>query len=288
MTAERSAAAPGSLVVTPIGVVRSPYTEKVQAPRQPSAARGVRGRIELATGMNLEHAVDDLATWDHIWVVFWFHEGHAFRPKVLPPRSSRRIGVLATRSPHRPNPIGLSVVRLEAVDGLVLSICDVDMIDGTPVLDIKPYVPWADAVPGASTGWVEDLAESPADPEPGYEVVWSERAELQRRWLDARGPSTIEAGSSSPLSIAQRVDAALALGPQPHPYRRIRRRGDEGVLATKEWRVRFRVDGRRVTVEELASGYRPRQLHADPSPALALHREFVAAWGEAPWAHRAR
>ena len=151
------------LTLRPIGVVRSPFTEKVSAPRQPAAARDVVGRIELAAWPGMEHAVCDLDGCTHLWVIFWFHEAHDFRPKVLPPRSAgERRGVLATRSPHRPNPIGLSVVRLDRVEGLVLHIRDVDMLDGTPVLDVKPYVPYTDSVPEARVGWLSPLVEEDA------------------------------------------------------------------------------------------------------------------------------
>ena len=100
----------------PIGVVRTPFTDKKDAPRQPAAARGVRGRVELIDSAEMRDAVCDLEAWTHLWIVYVFHErGEGWSPKVQPPRSDRRRGVLATRSPHRPNPIGLSAVRLERV-----------------------------------------------------------------------------------------------------------------------------------------------------------------------------
>ncbi len=144
----------------PIGVVHTPFPDRVSTPRQPYAAREARGTIELYPGHDFEHALEDLEGWDRLWVIFCFHLNPAgvWRPKVLPPRSAgKRRGVFSTRSPHRPNPIGLSVVRLDEVRGLTLYVRDVDMIDGTPVLDLKPYVPYADAFPGARTGWLEPL-----------------------------------------------------------------------------------------------------------------------------------
>src|SRR5262249_21087774 len=152
--------------------------------------------------------------------------------------------------------IGLSVVRLEAVDGLVVHVRGVDLVDGTPVLDLKPYVPWADAFPNARTGWLEPLASPPGDaapacdPEPGFEVVWGPLALEQAAWLrDETG-----------LDLAPRVNAVLGLGPQPHPYRRIRRKGEGYELAVKDWRVSFRVEARKVQVDKIASGYRAAEL----------------------------
>ena len=106
----------------PSGILRSSLATKVEAARQPRAAVGTPARIELLPGRNFEHALEDLARWELIWVIFWFHLNPGWRPKVLPPRSTTgRKGVFATRSPHRPNPIGMSVVRLERVDGLILA-----------------------------------------------------------------------------------------------------------------------------------------------------------------------
>ena len=257
---------------TTIGVVRTPFPDRMSAPRQPYAAREAAGTIELFPGRDFEHALSDLEGWDRLWVVFCFHLNApgAWRPKVLPPRSAgRRRGVFSTRSPHRPNPIGLSVVRLDEVRGLVLHVRDVDMIDGTPVLDLKPYVPYADAFPGARTGWLEPLAPvepgAPVDPEPGFVVIWSPRAAEQASWL--RREHGIE--------LEEPVNRVLELGPQPHPYRRIKAEGDAFRLAVKDWRVRFSVDGREVTVEAIRSGYRPAELGAPATPEVAVQRAFV-------------
>ena len=252
-----------SLTLEPIGVAHTPFTEKRMAPRQPSAARGVEGTLELYPGRDFEHALDDLGEWSHVWVLYWFDRVEGWRPKVLPPRvgaegeKTTRKGVFSTRSPHRPNPIGLSVLRLLSVDGLVLRVSDVDLLDGTPILDVKPYVKYTDIVPDASDGWL-----APRDPRPSWEVQFEEHARAQLAFLLDQG-----------VDLEPPITQSLALGPQPHPYRRIRADGDGFVLAHKEWRVRFCVEGRVVRVASLASGYRPKELEGNP--ALELHRELT-------------
>jgi tRNA (adenine37-N6)-methyltransferase len=254
------------LELTPIGVIRTPFKDRISAPRQPYAALDVQGTIELEPGRGFEHAVSDLSGWDHIWVVFWFHLNEGWRPKVLPPRSRTRRGVFATRSPHRPNPIGLSVVRLDAVEGLTLRIRDVDMIDGTPVLDIKPYVAVADAVPDARSGWLEA-----PDPAPGYEVQLTDAAADRCAWLrDAHG-----------VDLEGPLRRVLELGPEPHPYRRIRAAPEGGglVVAVKAWRASFAVEGRMITVHGITTGYRPRELLDGTDPERLVHREFIERFG---------
>ena len=113
MAVQSSSDASQRLTLEPIGFVRCALESKAEAARQPPAAAGAKGRIELLSGRNFEHALDDLVGWEFIWVIFWFHLNPAWRPKVLPPRStSGRKGVFSTRSPHRPNALGLSAVRL--------------------------------------------------------------------------------------------------------------------------------------------------------------------------------
>ena len=270
--------APPRLTLDPIGYLRSSLATKVEAARQPRAAIGTPARIELLPGRNFEHALEDLERWELIWVIFWFHLNPGWRPKVLPPRSTTgRKGVFATRSPHRPNPLGMSVVRLERIEGLVLHIRDTDMLDGTPVLDLKPYVAYTDAHPGAGTGWLEDAARAgmsaqPADPVTAYLVQFEALATEQAAWIEAH----------TGLTIGERIQSILALGPASHPYRRIRRVGEWMQLSVKEWRVRFTVVARDVRVLEINSGFRDSQLAgggADESHRL--HREFLALWPRA-------
>jgi tRNA-Thr(GGU) m(6)t(6)A37 methyltransferase TsaA len=264
-----SAQLPPRLTLDPIGFVRSALAAKVQAARQPPAAAGMQARIELLPGRNFEHALEDLCSWKLIWVLFWFHHNPGWRPKVLPPRSTTgRKGVFATRAPHRPNPIGMSVVRLEAVDGLTLHIRDADMLEGTPVLDLKPYVAYTDAHPDAGNGWLVQDAQS-SDPVPAYDVQFDALAAEQAVWIETH----------TGLAIGARIRATLALGPEPHPYRRIRRFDGWMQLAVKEWRVRFAVAGRNVRVIGIDSGFRPSQL-ADP--LFRVHRDFLDRWPREP------
>lgn len=255
------------LTLHPIGVMRTAHASKVDAPRQPAAAQGTPGVIHLRDDLNLQHAVLDLEGWERIWVVFWFDRNEGWRPKVLPPRSTAgRKGVLATRAPHRPNPIGLSALRLVRVDGLRIHVLDVDLLDGTPVLDIKPYVPYSDAFPESASGW---LAPGADDPRAAWSVEFTPRSEEQLAWLEPR----------MALPLRDRIFATLSLGPEPHPYRRIRRAADGRMqLAVQDWRVDFSARDHVLTVLQVCSGYgaaRPKKSTAVPAQTLSLHREFT-------------
>lgn len=245
-------------MVRPIGFVRSAFAEKVEAPRQ-----GVVGAPEKESAVidvlpELRDALDDLAGFSRIWVLFWFDRAAATSAlKVLPPRSDVKRGVFSTRSPHRPNPIGMSAVRLVRVDACTLHISDHDLVDGTPVLDVKPYLAYADAFPDASAGWIAE------DPRAAWAVAFEPDADARVAWIEA------ETG----LDLRARVVAAMALGPQPHAYRRIK--GD--VLAVKEWRARFRIDeaARRIVIIGIASGYREKDLARGTEPVHTVHRAFA-------------
>lgn len=272
-TSERPPESCRSLTLEPIGYVRAALATKVEAARQPRAGAGIAARIELVPGRNFEHALADLDAWTHIWVLFWFDRNASWRPKVLPPRSmTGRKGVFSTRSPHRPNPLGLSAVRLERIDGLTLHVRDVDMLDGTPVLDIKPYVAYTDAIGAAGDGWLAHEAAA-RDPILEFTVNWVPAAAEQAEWIERR----------TGLPLRERATAALALGPEPHPYRRIRRDVEGSTLAVKDWRLYFGVSGREVSVTAVTSGYRPAELvRSEPSPDLMTHREFCARWPALP------
>ena len=256
-----------TLQLTPIGIVHSPWRDKRSAPRQPSEARGVAGTIELRPGGSFEHALSDLQEWSHVWVLFWFHLNRGWHSKVLPPRSDRKRGVFATRSPHRPNPLGLSVLALERVAGRTLYVRDLDILDQTPVFDIKPYVAYSDAPPDANAGWLDHGRAR--DHGPRYEVQLAERAAQQLAWLEPR----------IAFDLRATAEEVLRAGPTPHPYRRIRREGNAYRLAVKDFRLRFSVEGSVIIVQEVSTGYRQRVL-ADPKATatertpLDVHRDF--------------
>ena len=256
-----------SLSLRPIGVVHSPFKERVDAPRQPTAARGVEGTIELFSGSNFEQALEDIQSFNFIWVLFWFHLNTTWKPKVSPPRSGLRRGVFATRSPYRPNPIGLSVVELRKVDGLVLSVRSLDILDGTPVLDLKPYVPYVDSLPDANNGWLD----APSDPQPEYAVSFEPLADAQLEFLR----------SGFQLEISERFVSALRLGPVPQAFRRIRKDGDGYVISVKDWRARFVAGELTITVLEFQTGHKPQVIATSEDPALDAHRAFVARFGQA-------
>ena len=279
-----------SFSVRPIGFIRSPLREKVEAPRQGLGA----GPATLELAPEFTQGLEDIEGFERVWLVFWFHlvEGRPRSWMVLPPRSTIKRGVFATRSPHRPNPIGLTAARLLGREGRTILLEDVDLVDGTPVLDIKPYLAYADAFPQARAGWLDEereraallygpepvgpedplagtpdgAAARPRDPLPTWAVEFAPEAERALFWLAER-----EVALREPLA------RLLALGPQPHPYRRIKRVGEALVFAHKEWRARFAVQGRTLRVERIFSGYRAQALQEEQGAVLDLHRAFVSA-----------
>jgi tRNA-Thr(GGU) m(6)t(6)A37 methyltransferase TsaA len=258
------------LELEPIGVVHSPFTEKMQAPRQPGVAQSADGSIELFSGRDFEHALEDLATFRYIWIIFWFDRAEGWRPKVLPPRSEKRRGVFATRSPHRPNPIGMSLLELAGISGLTLQVKGLDLLEGTPVLDIKPYIPYADSRPDADHGWL-DAASIPGDPKAAFAVEFTDGARAELELLQSFG-----------VELEEPIRQVLELGPEPHPYRRIRKlgggtEGGAACLSLKDFRVTFTCDvsEQRVTVQSIATGYRPKELATRAEPALDAHRALA-------------
>ena len=147
-----------AFMYTPIGTIHSPYTDIAGMPIQPSGARGVRGTIEIRS--DFCEGLCDLDGFSHIILLYALHRCTGYSLTVTPFLDPAPHGIFATRSPKRPNAIGLSVVRLVGVDGCMLTIEDVDILDGTPLLDIKPYVPAFDAHPDTRHGWFEHAAKN--------------------------------------------------------------------------------------------------------------------------------
>jgi tRNA-Thr(GGU) m(6)t(6)A37 methyltransferase TsaA len=137
-----------------IGIVRSPFREHAGTPIQPTAANGVEGSVELDA--SYADALAGLEGFERVWIVYVFDRAGAFHSSVVPYRDDRPHGLFATRAPARPNAIGLSALRLLSIHGATLRVADVDILDGTPVLDVKPYVPAFDAFPSVRAGWLDE------------------------------------------------------------------------------------------------------------------------------------
>ena len=163
MTDDRGRAAEFSFRT--IAWVESPYAHRIDAPHQSTVIAGTESGAASEAFIRFDPEVPEaayrgLAGFDRIWLLFVFHRSEGWKPEVRPPRGGGKRSVLATRSPHRPNPIGLSAVELLEVVSGGLRVRGIDLLDGTPILDIKPYVAYADAFPDAAAGWIDALDAS--------------------------------------------------------------------------------------------------------------------------------
>ncbi|KAJ4455884.1 putative potassium-tellurite ethidium and proflavin transporter [Paratrimastix pyriformis] len=197
--------APTSFTLHPIGIIHSPYQEKFGIPRQPALAPSAPVTLTLLPPYNHPDSVRGLEGFSHVWLSFIFHETlvRGWHPLVRPPRlgGNTKIGVFASRSTHRPNGLGLSLVELKHIDtshnGVVLHLAGADLLDGTPVLDIKPYIPFVEAKPDARSGFVDG-------PPVQLTVQWSEKARTDlQKWRRA------------PEWLPRLIDEVLAQDPRP-------------------------------------------------------------------------
>ena len=264
------------LTLRPIGFIRTYKQVKFQARHQPLEVEPERNLLELLPGNNFEQALHDLTGFSRVWLVWWFHRNEGWRPRVMPPRGpAKRRGVFATRSPHRPNPLGLTPVQLIEIKGRTLILGACDLVDGTPVFDIKPYIPTYDAFPDAAAGWIDEVDASLEVP-PQFAVGFSALSEIQAAWLQTHWQ----------IDFRSRLIELLARDPTPHRTRRItsRRGTDSFVIGCGAWRAVFTVAEKIVTVQSFEPGYPPRFLN-DPSKADGLpDREaqvaFLKQWPE--------
>lgn len=192
--------------VSAIGYVTSPYKEKFGIPRQPGLVKHAKGSIALSNEFNNIQIVEGLEQYSHVWVMFIFHETQAqgWKPQVRPPRlgGNKKIGVLATRSTFRPNAIGMSVVKLEDIcindKQVTMMVSGLDILDGTPVLDIKPYIPYSDSINDAKAGLAQNA------PHNLLTVSYSEKANNKLTVLKALPPY-----------IKEFISEVLAQDPRP-------------------------------------------------------------------------
>jgi len=260
--------------LSPIGYVKCCIRNKFYARRQPvedGSNELETTQIELLPHQNFEVALSDLSGFSKIWVIFLFHKNKSWRPKVTPPRGAgAKVGVFATRSPHRPNPIGISALELLSIDGLTLTIGACDLLDGTPILDIKPYIPSCDAFPEAEVGWLKEIERDYSGPRP-YNVVLSELAKTQAAWLAERE-----------INFLDKACLMLERDPSVHRTRRIKKHGENLYrMGCAEWRVFFSLEEKTVEIQHLASGFPITRLEApghEVIPNRDAQLEFQKLW----------
>lgn len=192
--------------------------------------------IQLNKGQRFEQALEELSGFSHLWLIFHFDQAPSWKPKVQPPRGSdKKVGVFASRSPYRPNPLGLSLVRLLEVRGLQLTLAPTDLLDGTPILDIKPYVANSDSVSDSRSGWMDFLKTQ------ALAFEFSDRARAQLEFVKAAG-----------LDLQTIVIQQLERDPFNRSSKRVRRRVDEsGEFSYRLWRIDFRHEGDVIYVDKI-------------------------------------
>jgi tRNA-Thr(GGU) m(6)t(6)A37 methyltransferase TsaA len=143
-----------------IGIIRTPHTDPSQTPIQPVFAKGIRGTVEIFS--DYVDGLQDLEGFSHVYLFYYFDRAEQVKMKVRPFLQDKEHGVFATRSPQRPNPLGMSLVRLIGINGNILEVEDIDILDGTPLLDIKPYISRFDSRDPARSGWQDDIPDEMA------------------------------------------------------------------------------------------------------------------------------
>lgn len=225
----------------PIATIRSPFREKFATPRQPGLTPSVTATIEFYPGFATPEALRDLEGFSHLWLIFLFHHNwqKGWTPTVRPPRlgGNQRVGVYASRSPFRPNPIGLSAVKLLNIvneqGNMSLEVQGADLIDGTPILDIKPYIAYGDSIPEASSGFATEA------PGTSLTITFSERAQRQLDSYRAESPD-----------LDTMLTETLTLDPRP-AYRRDKNDDQEYGVLFDRYNVSWKVTGSELIVLDI-------------------------------------
>jgi tRNA-Thr(GGU) m(6)t(6)A37 methyltransferase TsaA len=253
------------LTLTPIGVFHSPQKHKYEAPSQPHLDTGQQpSRIELFSGRNFESALTGLEGMSHIWVIFGFNRNSEWKPITRVPRGPKEsVGVFASRSPYRPNPIGLSLLKIVKIKGLNIFVEATDILDHSPVLDIKPFHPQADVPQSPQCGWIEHLEQA------GFEVTEGLEFKTRAKFLASHGVS----------QIASFCQQQLRYRPLEKKQKRLSQITEKSaVLAYRTWRIPFEINGTAIELKNIHSGYSAQDLSdlADPWSDKDLHRAFMA------------
>lgn len=254
-----------SITINPIGQVCSDLKYRYETPRQGVLAGSGVSVIKLNKGCNFEQALTELSGFERIWIIYKFHLNDNWKPLVMPPRHRRRkVGVFATRAPYRPNGIGLSCVKLLEIRGLDIYITESDILDGSPVLDIKPYLPYSDSFPDSATGWAQGNLEN------YFVIQFSQTAEVQTAWLK----------ENASINLRNFIRLQLEFAPDDDSRKRVIHLEEKTYeLAYRTWRIRYTADRDKleVFIQSVYSGYSEDELNDmenDRYEDKQLHKMF--------------
>lgn len=242
-----------------IGIMNCIQSSPTDSPRQGNLAVQSQGFIRWTEALPPE-CFSDFKSFDRIWLIYDFHFNKSWKPMVRPPRGGdKKRGVLATRSPYRPNSIGMSCVLSGPLTSEGLEVFQHDLLDGTPILDIKPYLSYCDSFPEASLGWLEGLK--------AYVVNFSEDCSIKIAWLSEH--------LEKPLT--EILKNQLEFDPMNSKSKRVKKVGNNFVFSYKTWRFDFSIDQAKVEVFRVRSGYSQQELftNEDPYGDKRLHRFFL-------------
>lgn len=250
------------ITYSPIGYFVTEQIEPYQAARQPDE-NSKCGSIKLNPKMNFEQALTDLEGCTHIWLIYHFHKNQNWKPMVQTPRSDKKIGVFATRAPYRPNAIGMSVVTLEKIFGLEVFVGPNDLLNDTPILDIKPYHPESDQIDHAKIGWLDVNSETASKKQ---SIQFSPIAADQIDFLNSKGLSELQ------VFILRQLE----YDPTNSDKKRVSENDGYFTLSYRTWRIDFLATENVVSVIGVRSGYSEDDLkkNEDLYSDKDLHLKF--------------
>lgn len=246
----------------PIGYLKCGRSYHEEQPRQGNLSSSC-GCIELILGHNYEQGLKDLEGFSRIWVIYEFHQNKTWRPLANPPRTDGkgRKGVFATRSPYRPNQIGISCVKLDKIVKNRVYISDSDLLNGTPIFDIKPYISDYDSFPDAKRGWLDHIIDDV------YDIRYEPDAEKKAAYLKKNN-----------VELEGVIDAQLGHDPFDKTRNKFVKTENGFILRFKSWRILFEINEKTVIIKDIVSGYMDfsEPLGNDTRLDLQLHRDFVS------------
>jgi tRNA-Thr(GGU) m(6)t(6)A37 methyltransferase TsaA len=253
--------------ISPIAYFNGNSIQNFEAPRQASLSQEEDSYIELTDLVGLE-SIKDLGEFSHIWLIYIFHKNQKWKNLVLPPRGKQKRGVFATRSNYRPNFIGMSCVELRKVDGNIIYIGGSDLLDGTPIVDIKPYLGYSDSFPDAQLGWTADIQK--------FKVLFE--SDLDDQIEKCHG--LMDQLNIKKVDFKNILEQQLSYEPTDSQRKRVKKVEKFFEFAIRTYRFLFSVDwdSSRIFVLKMYSGYTKEDLNCkeDPYADKKLHRNLFS------------